>query len=673
MKFRIGRGAVCMGSVLAFAVAGSVARAHEAGPSDAVTAMAQKFAAREAVRQISLSPDGKSVAYLASTDPRGEVVTVARLADGQSKAILTAPGGDQHISGCNWISNERLLCRYRAIRDVTGMLLTFTRMLAVDAQSGAFKVLFESRSAFRQLSFRQSGGDLIDLDGGKPGSVLLTRDYAKEMSTGTRLAETREGLGVDRLDTASLRRSVIEQPKATAIDYISDGHGNVRVMGSEGTTSAGYAATHVDYFYRDAQGGVWKPLSQQDYTGAGWTGFEPQAVDRDLDVAYGFQDHDGFQALYRMKLDGSGARELVASEEGVDIDDLVRIGRSRRVVGVSYVRDYRVAQIFDPQIKAVLDALAKALPASKQIRLLDASEDENVLLVEVGSDDDPGTIYLFDRKSHELRDLLLIRPALENMKLAKMKPVTFPAADGTQIPAYLTLPPGKESAKGLPAIVLPHGGPSARDEWGFDWLVQFYAQRGYAVLQPNYRGSAGYGEDWLMRNGFQSWRSAIGDIDDAGRWLLAQGIAAPGKLAIVGWSYGGYAALQSGVTEPGLYKAIVAIAPVTDLELLRSEAHDFSNYTFVDRQIGTGPHVRAGSPAQQAERIAVPVLLMHGSLDQNVDIRQSELMQGKLESAHKPVEFVRFDGLAHSLDDTAARTQVLADSDVFLRRTMGID
>src|SRR5690606_24883055 len=115
------------------------------------------------------------------------------------------------------------------------------------------------------------------------------------------------------------------------------------------------------------------------------------------------------------------------------------------------------------------------------------------------------------------------RPLLADVTLAPVRPIHYAAADGTSIPGYLTLPPGRSDAKGLPAIVMPHGGPSARDEWGFDWLVQYLAHKGFAVVQPNYRGSAGYGDEWFVINGFQSWRSAIGDIDDAGRWLLSQG------------------------------------------------------------------------------------------------------------------------------------------------------
>jgi dipeptidyl aminopeptidase/acylaminoacyl peptidase len=241
----------------------------------------------------------------------------------------------------------------------------------------------------------------------------------------------------------------------------------------------------------------------------------------------------------------------------------------------------------------------------------------------------------------------------------------------TIIPAYLTLPPGG-AGKNLAAIVMPHGGPGDRDEWGFDWLSQFYANRGYAVLQPEFRGSSGYGQAWFQKNGFRSWQTAVRDIDDAGRYLQSAGIAAPGKLAIVGWSYGGYAALQSGVFDPDLFKAIVAIAPVTDVETLRSESRGFTNSALVDRFIGHGPHVQAGSPAQNVARIKAPVLLFHGDRDQNVGVGESRMMAARLKSAGKSVDYVEFKGLDHQLSDDDARADLLERSDAFLRKALAL-
>ncbi|MEO5866111.1 MAG: S9 family peptidase [Sphingomonas sp.] len=313
--------------------------------------------------------------------------------------------------------------------------------------------------------------------------------------------------------------------------------------------------------------------------------------------------------------------------------------------------------------------MSRALPGLPLITFVDASADEKKLLLFAGSDVDPGHYYLYDKATRHLDEVSPARPQLVGTKLAVVKPVSYPAADGTMIPGYLTLPPGSDG-KNLPTIVMPHGGPGARDEWGFDWLAQFLANRGYAVLQPNFRGSTGYGDAWFKDNGFKSWRTAIGDVNDGGRWLIKQGIATPDRIAIFGWSYGGYAALQSAVLDPSLFKAIVAVAPVTDLETLRGESNDFTNHIIVDAFIGRGAHVREGSPAQNASRIAAPVLMFHGDRDQNVGIGESRLMASRLKSEGKQVELVEFHHLDHYLDDGEVRAQMLDKVDGFLRSSM---
>jgi dipeptidyl aminopeptidase/acylaminoacyl peptidase len=227
-------------------------------------------------------------------------------------------------------------------------------------------------------------------------------------------------------------------------------------------------------------------------------------------------------------------------------------------------------------------------------------------------------------------------------------------------------------AKGRPAVVLPHGGPSARDSFGFDWLAQFLASRGYAVIQPNYRGSAGYGDEFLGENAFRDWKKAMSDISASAQYLVNQGIADAGKLAIVGWSYGGYAALQSATLEPDRYKAVVAIAPVTDLSLLRRESDDYINGKIARDFIGSdGVNLRQGSPLQNAARIKAPVLLVHGDLDLNVRITHSTKMADAIQKAGTPVELVRYQELEHQLDDSNARAEMLMKIGQLLDRTIG--
>ncbi|WP_253190467.1 S9 family peptidase [Sphingomonas sp. LM7] len=640
-------------------------------PALAQSDLAIRFGAREAVQQISVSPDGERIVFIQPSETRAAVAMVADLAKGQVKPVLRSTGNPDRLTSCHWASNTRLICNVYMIQDI-GQKLGFTRLVSVNADGSDIKQL-SARGGVRALSLAMSGGSIIDWGPeGSVGSVLMTRTFVPEETTGTRLASSKQGLGVELVDATSLKRRTIEEPRLDAVDYVSDGTGTVRVMGIQAARTSGYTGNTIKYSYRVPGKRGWDDLGELRFEPSGAiSGFNPYAVDRTSNLLYGFDDRDGRRALFSIALDEAKTRSLVFAHPQVDVDGLVRIGRQQRVVGVSYATDKRQTEFFDPELLRLRNALGKALPGKPMVTFVDGTADEKKLLLFAGGDSDPGTYYLYDKASRKLEEVTPARPQLGAIKLASVKPIEFPAADGTRIPGYLTLPAGSDG-KNLPAIVIPHGGPGARDEWGFDWLAQFFAARGFAVLQPNFRGSTGYGDAWFQKNGFQSWKTAVGDVNDAGRWLAGQGIARPGKLAILGWSYGGYAALQSSVLDPDLFKAVVAIAPVTDLEALREESRNFTNFKLVDAFIGHGDHVRTGSPARNVERIKAPVLLFHGDQDLNVGVAESRLMARKLKDAGGKVELVEFAGLDHQLNDDKARTTMLDRSDQFLRTALGI-
>jgi dipeptidyl aminopeptidase/acylaminoacyl peptidase len=632
-----------------------------AAPADPAVA----FGAREAIEDIHLSPSGSKIAFIAPGKGQATILfTVDATGGSQPRQALVADGKPERLDYCFWVSEERLVCRIYMIVDQAGFKLPFSRYMAVDADGGKARILSRPIRAY-DAYVSQSGGAVIDALPGEDGAVLMGQHYVPEQRQGTHLNDDRQGFGVERLDTRNGSTRVIEQPKRDAVEYISDGRGLVRIMGTRGQAGAtGYDSSVVSYYYRTKGSRDWKPLN--DYDLSTQQGFNPYAVDPDLDVAYGFKRANGRLALYSVSLDGAKRETLIYSHPQVDVDGLVRIGRNGRVVGTTFATEKRQAVYFDAELQALGRSLSKALPGLPLIRFIDSSVDESKLLILAMSDTDPGRYYIFDKTAKRLNEIMVARPDLEGATLAQVKPVTYKAADGTEVPAYLTLPAGSDG-RNLPAIVMPHGGPESRDEWGFDWLVQYFASRGYAVLQPNYRGSSGYGDAWFQLNGYQSWRTALGDVNDGGRWLVSQGIADPKKLVIFGWSYGGYAALQSNVLDPGLYRAIAAVAPVTDFAQMKQEALNWSSYRLMRDRFGSGPHITEGSPAQNAARIRAPVLLFHGDRDLNVPILQSRMMADRLKDAGKKVELIVYPDLDHSLVDGEVRADMLRRVDAFFR------
>lgn len=380
----------------------------------------------------------------------------------------------------------------------------------------------------------------------------------------------------------------------------------------------------------------------------------------------------GTDVLYSLQ-PASGARTILAEHPRYDVDAALVDPWTRVVVGARIVEELATEQFFDPQLAKVLAAVQKKLPGAL-VDLDNWSIDRNQFVAYIERPGDAGGYYLYSAVTDVLQLIGLAYPDLKTAHLGTRQGIEYKSRDGTAIPAYLTLPDDNMRNK-RPLVVLVHGGPTARDTLAFDWWASFLASRGYAVIQPNYRGSSGYGRAW-EKAGYRQWGELMqDDVEDAVRALVRAGVADPSRVCIVGASYGGYAALVGGTRDPDLYRCVASIAGVADLPMMLTietlqTGTDSATVDWWTMLIGSRKDDRqqleAVSPAYQAANVKAPVLLIHGELDTVVPIRQSERMASALKSTGKAVKFVRLAGEDHWLSDAPTRIRMLEELETFL-------
>jgi dipeptidyl aminopeptidase/acylaminoacyl peptidase len=657
MRIRLALAAILM--LCAFS-----AHAQKGAPFDAAVA----FGTRPSVMDLSLSPDGQSVAYIAPALGQGSVLFTVGLEKGsRAQSVLASNGKPDHMDSCSWVANDRLICRLRATGAVS--TLQFTRLVAINTDGSNYKTLSTHQdNQFENFYLNTGGGTVLDWLPDQNGSVLMTRFSSPGVRSNGQVVQGDYGFAVDQIDTRTLKITQLERADRDVTGYLTDGFGAIRVKTLRDSTPRqdNLGIIHnldigsAQYFYRSKNSSDWKPLTGKD-TAAG-EGFLPVTVDRDRNAVYGLKKKDGHWAAFAVSLDDTPHEELLYAQPDADIDSFIQIGRHRHLVGVSYYAFPRRSLVYlAPDIKQQMDALSKALPGLF-LHIDGASADESKLLIRASNEEDPGVYYIFDRNKRQLNTFLGARDALEGVKLSHTQSITYAADDGIMVHAYLNLPPGSENSKGLPAIVLPNADSPAVDSNGFPWLAQFFANRGYAVIRPLYRGGG-------RESAYRAWREPVGDISAAGRWLTSQGIADPARLAIVGWGYGGYAALQAAIVEPATFKAVIAIASMTDLSAMKRE---MGPYAETDKLFGDSASMHDASPVDHADKIKVPVLLFHGAKDWNTSIEQSQNMAARLHAAGGRCELVTWDRLDHYLDDSLARAEMLSKSDSFLRGAFGM-
>lgn len=383
--------------------------------------------------------------------------------------------------------------------------------------------------------------------------------------------------------------------------------------------------------------------------------------------------HFGGERVRFQLFDNTNGKRLPSdpSLEGLRFDDGIRDIASEELVGLSYSDDMPRQKFLDPKLDRIQASVAKALPG-RNIELQSWSRDRSSATVSASTSGKPTTFYLFDRKQGSLSPLGSEQPA--DLPPTRTTAIEYTARDGLKIEAFLTVPAEKQIAP-LPLILMPHDGPYRRDYATYDWWVEYLAQRGYAVLRPNYRGSSGYGRTFTEKGYGEFGAAMIDDIIDGGRFVIASGLVDRERVCAVGKNYGGYAALMTGLRAPSMIKCVVAVNSISDAVTLLGDTRKFHStesayFQYWENYLGGRYHDDASaaaiSPARSADKMRVPVLLLHDSRTNGAPVTQSRHLKEQMDLYERNAKLIEFDAGDVMLATPKSRRVILTETDAFL-------
>lgn len=617
------------------------------------TVPAEDFARQPKLRSPAFSPDGERFAAVQEVDGRMNLVAADMKA---RKPTRVTSFTSVDVSSYRWISNSR--------------------------------IVFSTYDATKGLTEQQRGGGLfaVNHDGSEPRELAATprgcqvsAQTCRRVEFFSRIAGSEDEIlaviserdsavpDLYRLNTRTGRKTLLTEDNPGKVQrWVVD-----KDLVPRAAWSVDERRLEATFWYRDDASAKWRKVATY---GAFEPRMQPVAFDVDGSLFVVSNLDSDKDALHVFDAKANRPGETVAQHPLVDVgDSLVMRIRDRAIVGMLIDADRPEYAWFDIELAKAQTLADTGLPG-KANRLIPL--DNGKLVVASTSDRDPGTYYLLDPANRTLEQVLHTVDWLAPEQLAQMSVVRYKARDGLEIPAYLSLPVGRP-AKGLPLIAWIHGGPWARDDWGYNPVVQFLASRGYAVLQPNFRGSTGFGRRHLTSS-FKQWGQTMqDDITDGVRHLVAQGIVDEKRVCIAGASYGGYATLMGLVKDPKQYRCGISVVGVSDLVWMQELGYsDFNSYdpdsadAYFAVTMGDLTKDRAMleqySPRRHADKVGAPVLFVHGADDRRVPIKHAEGMRDALKAAGKPYEWVVYSGEGHGLLKPENRLDYYRKMEAFL-------
>ena len=584
----------------------------------------------------AISPDGTRLAFAKPWEHRMNVY-VREIATGEEKRITSATERD--IAGFFWKGNDKIVYAQDSGGDEN------FHVYITDLKGAEAKDL----TPFEKVR----AGILDDLED-DPAHMLIEMNQRNP-----------EVFDVYRCDINTGELTQLAENPGNIVGWMTDHDGKLRAaIQTDGVDES--------FLYRTTEDEKFRTLITTNFKET----FSPVLFAYDNKLMYVASNLSQDKvAIYTFDPEENKTLDLVFSHDEVDSGSLLHSKKRKVITGVTYTTDKRHYKFFDADREELQKTLDEFFP-NYEAAVTDMDDDERRVIVRTYSDRTRGSYYLFDRKDNSISKLAELSPWLKEDQMAPMKAIEFKARDGLLIHGYLTLPNGVE-AKNLPLVVIPHGGPSARDVWGFDSESQFLANRGIAVLNVNFRGSTGYGKAFWQA-GFKQWgRKMQDDVTDGVLWAVEQGIADKSRLAIYGGSYGGYAALAGATFTPDLYACAVSyVGPSNIFTLLETIPPYWKpliemEYEEIGDPVKDKDLLTEISPVFHAENIKIPLFVAQGANDPRVNKAESDQIVEAVKKAGKDVVYMVKDNEGHGFHNEENRFDFYRTMEEFFRKHLG--
>ena len=591
-----------------------------------------------------LSPDGTHIAAKVAIDGKQSLV-IRDLFDAKSAALVSA--GDNEFRSWRWVNDGWLAIEIGAIDNFEGDPIYLSRVAGISADGRTIK----------PIAFRSGGQGARVIWSARDGTPRVLMSMQKSIFIGDDFWPT-----VSEVDVSTGRTKPVVAGQTGVMNWFADPSGAVRM-------GIGYndADRTSRLLYRSGSSGSFRPIDRASAKAKDSLTVPFLSTDATA-PAVTVSAPDDVAALYELDLARLAVGKKLFGIDGYDIDGVQMSPDGNKVAGVFYTTDHARVKWMDADLAAIQESLDKAV-APRTARIVSLSRSQKQMIVHVGSASEPGSYYYYDAaQGGAMTRFAFVNTAIKAARLGPVSTFRYKARDGLSIEAVLTLPKDR-AAKNLPLILMPHGGPEARDSAEYDWWVQFLADRGYAVVQPNYRGSTGYGSKFEDAGDGQWGLKMQDDLNDAVDHLVGQGTVDAKRVCIIGASYGGYAALRGAERDGARYRCAISYAGVSDLNgMIRYDGQFLNSNASRAGWKSSAPDLKAVSPINDAASFGTPILIMHGKKDLRVPVAQSRRMAERLKAAGKPYQYIEQPEGDHHFSREADRLQFLEAMEAFLTK-----